>query len=298
MNSTYIGIEAGGTKVVCATGTGPDDLGELHRIPTTQPAETLGAIAEFVRANADRAAAIGLATFGPVDLQEGSPTYGHLTTTPKPGWAGADLLAPLRAVFDGPISVDTDVNGAALGELRWGAGRGLDSLVYVTVGTGIGGGAVIAGRPVHGLLHPEMGHLLPRRHPQDTFAGRCPSHGDCLEGLACGPAWLERWGAPSHELSEDQRRLGIEIQAHYLAQLVHSLVLTMSPERIVFGGGVMSEPAVLPTTRRAAVEMLAGYVDAPQMVTMEDYVVAPGLGDRAGVLGAIALAADAVAATT
>lgn len=296
MAARYVGVEAGGTKVVCGTGSGPDDLGDVVRIPTATPAATLGAVVDYVAARAGDIAAVGVATFGPVDLVAGSPTYGHLTTTPKPGWAGADLLGPLRAVFDGPIGLDTDVNGAALGELRHGAGQGLSSLAYVTVGTGIGGGLVIDGRPVSGVAHPEMGHLLPRRHPDDDFAGRCPSHGDCLEGLACGPAWLDRWGVTSADMDEAARRAAVEVEAYYLAQLMTTLVLTASPERIVLGGGVLAEPSLLPAVRARTVELLAGYVDVPAVTTgIDGYVVAPGLGDRAGVVGAIELARDAAA---
>lgn len=287
----YVGIEAGGTKVVCGTGTGPDDLGDLVRIPTTTPPETLGAVARYVEGRAGSTDAVGLATFGPVDLVEGSPTHGRLTTTPKPGWAGADLLSPLRAVFDGPIGLDTDVNGAALAELAHGAGRGLSSLAYVTVGTGIGGGAVVDGRTVTGLAHPEMGHLLVRRHPDDGFPGRCPSHGDCLEGLACGPAWLDRWGATSAEMAPEQRVAAVEVEAFYLAQLAMTLVLTLSPQRIILGGGVLAEPLLLPTVRTRTQALLAGYVDVPALAEgIRDYLVPPGLGDRAGVLGAIELA--------
>lgn len=293
MAERWIGIEAGGTKVVCAHGSGPDDLSAPTRIPTTTPEETLRAIVDWVRwclADGD-VAGIGLASFGPLDLDPESPTYGHLTTTPKPGWAGADLLGPLREVFDGPIAIDTDVNGAALGEVRWGAGADVPSLAYVTIGTGVGVGAIVEGAPLHGLLHPEAGHILVRRHPDDPFAGRCPSHGDCLEGLACGPAWLDRWGVTSEQMDPETLERAVSIQASYLGQLVGTLVLVLSPHRIVFGGGVMGQPGLLARTRAAAAEVLNGYVDVPALTDgMDRYLLAPGLGDRAGVLGAIALA--------
>lgn len=298
MNSTFIGIEAGGTKIVCGTGTGPGDLGTIVRMPTTTPEKTMGAIAGYVadrQAEGTKVAAVGLASFGPLTLDVGSPSYGHLGRTPKAGWADADLLGPIRRVFDGPIGLDTDVNGAALGELRWGAGEGLQSLAYVTVGTGVGVGAIVGGRPIHGLLHPEMGHILVRRHPDDPFAGRCPSHGDCLEGLACGPAWLDRWGAPSPDLPEDIRRRAVEIQAYYLGQLVMSMVLSYSPHRIVMGGGVLAEESLLPAVRSTAVDLLSGYIAVPPLTgDLSDFLHSPGLGNNAGVLGAIALAHDAL----
>ena len=183
----FAGIEAGGTKVVCAVGTGPDDLSAVMSIATTTPAETLERTIAHLQAQPP-GDAIGIASFGPVDLHRDSPTYGSITSTPKPGWRDTDVVGAVRAAFDVPVGFDTDVNGAALAEGRWGAARGLDTFVYVTVGTGIGGGAVVSDRVVHGLLHPEMGHLMVRRHPDDRYAGACPYHGDCLEGLAAGPA--------------------------------------------------------------------------------------------------------------
>lgn len=290
----YAGIEAGGTKFVCAVGTGPDDLADVTTFPTGGPDDTLRRVVEFVgRHGVD---AIGVASFGPIDLRPGSPGYGSITSTPKPGWRGTDVVGPLHAAFDVPVGFDTDVNGAALGEARWGAASDVGSCVYVTVGTGVGGGAVIAGRPVHGLLHPEMGHLTVRRHPDDPYDGNCPYHGDCLEGMAAGPALEARWGVPAPELAGGDLRRAVAIEASYLAQLAATAIYVLSPERLVFGGGVMHLDGLLDATRARLVDLLRGYVDVPQLADdVDGYLVRPGLGDRAGVLGAIALAADAAA---
>ena len=237
--------------------------------------------------------AIGVASFGPVDLDPASPTWGYVTTTPKPGWAHTDLVGPLRAAFGAPVGFDTDVNGAALAEARWGAGRHLASLVYVTVGTGIGGGAVVNGRPVHGLVHPEMGHLPLPRHPDDGFVGRCPFHRDCAEGLASGPAIHERWGRPGEELPADHPAW--ELEGWYLGALAAALTLTLSPHRLVFGGSVCKAPGLLEHARSALVDRLAGYVCSPALEHgASQYLVAPELGDDAGILGAVELARRAV----
>ena len=214
----YAGIEAGGTKFVCAMGTGPEDIRSSVSFPTTSPEETLGRTIEFLRqqGGASTLTAIGVASFGPVDLQPGSPTYGYITTTPKPGWANCDVVGALKQHFDLPVGFDTDVNGAALGEWRWGAAQGLDTFVYLTIGTGIGGGGMVNGKMLHGLVHPEMGHMLLRRDPeQDPFPGSCPYHGGCLEGLASGPALERRWGVRSETLPPDHPAWALE--AHYIA---------------------------------------------------------------------------------
>ena len=291
------GIEAGGTKFVCATGTGPDELRAEARFPTTTPDETIGRAIEFFRreASAEPLAAVGIASFGPIDLDLGSSTWGHITSTPKPGWARTDLAGPVARALAVPVGFDTDVNGAALGEHRWGAARGLDSFVYLTVGTGIGGGAMIRGRLLHGLVHPEMGHLLIARRADDDYPGRCPFHGSCLEGLACGPAIEERWGAGAEELEPDHPAW--ELEAHYLALGLANLVGALSPRRFVLGGGVMEQRQLFPLVRRKLAELLNGYVRAAEIMDEnEEFIQAPGLGRRSGVLGAIALAERAAAA--
>lgn len=297
----YGGIEAGGTKFVCCVGTGPDDLRAETRFPTTTPEETLGRAVAFFReqhrATGEPLLGLGVACFGPVDLDPVSATYGHVTTTPKPGWAGADVVGFLQDALGVPIGFDTDVNGAAMGEVRWGAGQGLDPFVYLTIGTGIGGGAIVNGAPLHGLVHPEMGHVRVRHDTvRDPFPGVCPFHGDCLEGLASGPALARRWGAPAETLPADHPAW--ELEAGYLAQLTADLVCTLSPRRIVLGGGVMAGPGVWPTLRRETQRLLAGYISAPAVLErIDDYLVPPGLGERSGRLGALALARDAAVAT-
>ena len=287
------GVEAGGTKIVCAVGVGPDRLLDRTTIPTTTPAETLARVVEYFRrqrAAGRDIAALGVASFGPLDLAVDSDTFGHITTTTKPGWAGTDLVGTLRRGLDVPIALDTDVNGAAYGEHRWGAGRGNDTVAYVTVGTGIGGGAIVRGMPLHGLLHPEMGHLHVQRHPADDFAGWCPFHGDCLEGLASGPAIERRVGRAAVDLGAAHQDT-VLIEAHYLAQLMTSLIYMLMPHRIVIGGGVLNLTGLIEAVRAATTVRLGGALDAvPMTGRMDEYIVEPGLGALSGVLGALGLA--------
>ena len=291
----YGGIEAGGTKFVCVVGSGPDDIRAEQRIATTTPDETLVAVRRFfadAREVHGPIAALGVGSFGPVDLRPGSPRFGWITSTPKPGWADTDLVGPLRDAFGVPVAFDTDVNAAAVGEWRWGAAQGLSSVLYLTIGTGIGGGALGDGRPIHGLVHPEMGHVrVPHDVAADPFKGCCPFHGDCLEGLASGPAIQARWGAPAESLSPDHPAWALEAQ--YLALALHNYVCTLSPERIVIGGGVAGVSGLLAQVRRALGELLNGYICTTALTDeLDAYVVPPGLGSRSGVLGAMALAAD------
>lgn len=281
----YGGIEAGGTKFVCAVGTGPDDITDRVRIPTTTPEETLGAVARYF---SDRPVdGVGIATFGPVETRRSRPEYGQITTTPKPGWQGADLIGAVRSVLDVPVTVDTDVNGAALAEARWGAGRGLRNVLYVTVGTGLGGGAAIDGRPLAGLVHPEMGHVSVERRVGDDFPGVCPYHGDCLEGMASGPAMNARWGRPAEELGP-QLDEALAVESHYLAAGFRQFVFTLAPEVIVMGGGVSHLPGIHRAVNQRLVEQMVGYAVQPEH--SDGFVVPPGLGDDAGIAGALALA--------
>lgn len=290
----YGAIEAGGTKFVCAVGTGPDDLRAVERFPTTLPAETLGRALAFFRRQPEPIAALGVGSFGPVDLDAASPTYGHVTSTPKAGWAGAAVVAPLGEALGVPVAFDTDVNAAALGEHRWGAARGLHTFVYLTVGTGIGGGALVEGRRLHGVLHPEMGHVPVPREAGDAFAGTCPYHGDCLEGLAAGPALAARWGQPAEALAPGHPAWDLE--ARYLASALAGYVLTLAPQRLILGGGVMQQAQLFPLVRRHLLRRLGGYFQARALTEAVDtYVVPPALGDRAGVLGGLALAQEAAA---
>ena len=289
----YGGIEAGGTKFNCAIGSGPGELAAEARFPTTTPAETLAATLDFFQNQQARLgplAAIGVGSFGPLDPQPGSPTYGYLTSTPKPGWKDTDIVGPLTRAFGVPVGFDTDVNAAALGEGLWGAGQGLNNLVYITVGTGIGGGGLVDGRPIHGLLHPEMGHMrVPHDWQADPFAGNCPYHGDCFEGLSNGPAMALRWGQPAETLPPDHPAWPLE--AHYLALGLVNIIVTLSPQRIVLGGGVMSQLHLFPLIRTEVARLLNGYLQTPWIQDrLDEYIVPPGLGARAGVLGAIALA--------
>jgi fructokinase len=287
-------IEAGGTKFVCAVGRDRLDVVAETRIPTTSPEATLAAVARFFATAEARFGAVesfGIATFGPVDLDARSTTWGRILDTPKAGWSGADLVGPFRRRFGRPVALETDVNAAALAEHRWGAGQGVHSLAYVTVGTGIGGGAVVGGRTLAGFLHPEMGHLRVRRDARDLeFAGTCPFHGDCLEGLACGPAIRARWGATLDELAPGHE--AYSIVGHYLGQLAATLALVLSTERIVFGGGVGANGALLAEIRAATSRVLNGYLPLERAArSLDEYVVAPGLGDRSGIDGAFLLAA-------
>ena len=286
------GIETGGSKWECAVGTGPEDLAATETIPTTTPAETIGrAVAFFERAGP--VDAIGIGSFGPLDANPASPTWGHVTTTPKPGWAHTDVGQEIRRRLGVPVAFDTDVNAAALGEHTWGAARGLDTFCYVTVGTGIGGGGMARGNLLHGLVHPEFGHMrIPHDREADPFAGSCRYHGDCLEGLASGRAIEARWGRPAADLDGDGRVWALE--ASYLALGFVSVICVLSPERIVVGGGVMSEPSLLPLVRSEVTRLLNGYLDNPAVTeNMATYLTLPALGSRSGVLGAIALARTA-----
>jgi len=299
MQRLWGGIEAGGTKFVCAVGTGPDDIRAEARIPTTSPQETIAQSIEFFRAQIPKhgpLAAVGIASFGPVDPDPSSPTFGYITSTPKPGWRDTNFAQAVGKALSVPVGLDTDVNAAALGEWRWGAGRGIDTLIYLTIGTGIGGGGLIDGRPLHGLIHPEMGHLrIPHDLQRDPYPGHCPFHGDCWEGLACGPAITARWQQPSDTLPAGHPAW--ELEAHYIALALMNIICTLSPRRIILGGGVMAHEPLLPMIRSQVQELLGGYVQSPAILqTIDQYIVAPGLGHRSGVLGAMVLAEQALAA--
>lgn len=285
--AVYGAIEGGGTKFICGIGTREGKILDYLSIPTTTPEETLDqAIAYF----SDKGvASIGIGTFGPIDVNPASPSYGSVTKTPKPHWSGFDLVGYVKKRLNIPIGFDTDVNAAALGETVWGAAKGLSSCLYLTVGTGIGGGAVVEGKLVHGLAHPEMGHISVRRHPEDTYEGSCPFHSDCLEGLAAGPAIEKRWGKKAYELeaSHDAWRF----QSYYIAQALVNYILILSPEKIILGGGVMNQNHLLPMIREQVQTLLNGYVHhAAILEGIDDYIVSPGLGDKAGLSGALALA--------
>lgn len=280
-------IEAGGTKFVCGIGTEDGTVLERVSFPTTTPEETMAQVFNFF---ADKGVeAIGAGFFGPIDPVKGSPTYGSITTTPKPHWSNYNVVNALKERFDVPVGFDTDVNGAALGEHTWGAAQELDSCLYITIGTGVGAGAVVDGKLIHGLSHPEMGHIVVRRHPDDTYEGTCPYHKDCLEGLAAGPSLGKRWGITGAELTPDHPAW--EMEAYYLAQALMNYVLVLSPQRIVMGGGVMKQQQLFPLIRKKLQELLNGYVSHPSLnQDIDQFIVPPGLGDNAGLCGALALA--------
>ena len=284
----YGGVEAGGSKWVCGVGTGLEDLRAEEIVPTTTPEETIDRVASFFERHGP-VAALGIGCFGPVDLDPSSPGWGSITTTPKPGWARTAVAPTLRERLSVPVAFDTDVNVAALAEHRWGAAREVDTLCYVTVGTGIGGGVLVDGRPLHGLVHPEIGHLrVDHDRGADPFDGACPFHGDCWEGLASGRALEARWRMPAAELDDEA---AWKLEATYLARGLVSVIYVLSPQRIVLGGGVMRRPGLLPLVREEISRLVNGYLDAPALDRgIADFVVSPGLGARAGMLGAIALA--------
>ena len=273
------GIEAGGAKFICGAGTGPGDL-QTVRIPTTSPGETVSAAVAWLRTHEVRA--VGIGSFGPVDLDPESASYGHITHTPKAAWRNYNLVGAVREALGVPVGFDTDVNAAALAESRWGAGRDVADFLYVTVGSGIGGGAFVSGKLLHGAAHPEMGHIrVPHDWVRDPYPGTCPFHGDCLEGLASGPAIEDRWRCAAADLPDDHPAW--ELEADYLAQGLANFACILSPARILVSGGVMRRQHLYHAIRRNLPDILKGYVEVPD-------IGPPGLGDRAGVLGALALA--------
>lgn len=284
-------IEGGGTKFVCGIGAEDGTIRETVTIPTTTPEETMGrAMAYFADKGIE---AIGIGTFGPIDVNAASPSYGHVASTPKPHWSGYDIVGCVKRELGVPVGFDTDVNAAALGELLWGAAQGLQSCLYMTIGTGIGAGAVAEGKLVHGLTHPEMGHIIVRRHPEDKYAGHCPFHTDCLEGLASGPAVEARWGKRASELGETHAAWAM--QSYYIAQALVNYTLILSPEKIILGGGVMHQSHLFPLIREQVKRLLNGYVQHAALLNdIDRYIVMPGLGDKAGLSGALALAVKAV----
>jgi fructokinase len=288
----YGGIEAGGTKFVCMIAGGPDDIRAEVRFPTSTPDETLDHAIDFFKQHAISLRAIGVGSFGPIDLQRDSATYGYITSTPKPNWANTDLVGRLKSALNVPIAFDTDVNAAAYGEYRWGALQSCDPGIYLTIGTGIGGGVIVHGKPLHGLIHPEIGHMLiPHDRTIDPFPGACPFHQDCFEGLASGPAMNKRWGQPAEELLIDHR--GWDLEAKYTAYALCNLIVSYSPQRIVLGGGVMQRQEIFPLICHHVQNILNGYVQAPEIVDhIPRFIVSPGLGTRSGILGSIALAME------
>ncbi len=296
------GIEAGGTKFVCGVGTGPDDV-RTTQFPTSTPDITVASAIKFFQSEGGgRIEAVGIGSFGPVDLDPTSATYGHITSTPKLGWENFNLLGAVQQALGVPAALDTDVNVALLGEEKWGAANKLSDAVYLTIGTGIGGGVLAHGQLIHGFLHPEIGHLrIPHDRVKDPFEGLCRFHGDCLEGLASGPAIEARWGVPAATLPPDHPAWALE--AHYLALALTNLTVTLCPRRILLGGGVMQQAHLFPLIRGEFSALLNGYIRRREvMEDLEEYIQPPGLGSKAGIAGALVLAqnvfSDAMLART
>ncbi|MEH6943248.1 ROK family protein [Bacillus sp. JJ722] len=279
----YGGIEAGGTKFVCAVGNQHGDIIERISVETTTPKETMEEVISFF--GKFDIASIGIGSFGPIDVNEESSTYGSITTTPKLAWRGYPFVAAMKEAFHVPVGFNTDVNVAALGEVTYGAAAGLDSCLYITIGTGIGAGAVVRGELLKGLSHPEMGHILVRRHPQDTYVGNCPYHKDCLEGLAAGPAIKARWGKRGMDLQNQQEVW--EIEGYYIAQALMQYILVLSPKKIIIGGGVMKQKQLFPIIYRHVTKLINHYVELP---AGSEYIVSPKLGDNSGIIGSLILA--------
>ena len=288
----YGGIEGGGTKFICAIGTGPEDIRGRVQFPTTTPAETIGKARDFFQHYIQRVPlkALGIVSFGPLDLDKRSPTYGYVINTPKAGWTDVNLVGTFQDALKLPVAIDTDVNGAAFGEWTWGAARGLNNFIYLTIGTGIGGGGIVNRQLMHGLVHPEMGHIrIPHDLNRDPFPGSCPFHGDCWEGLASGASLEKRWGKQPEEIPADHPAWTLE--AGYLALGVVNLFYTLSPQRIILGGGVLKTAGLLPAIHREVKNLLHNYLSSVKIIgKIDHYLVSPQLGDMSGVLGAIALA--------
>ena len=279
-------VEAGGTKFICGLGTEDGKIIDRINIPTTTPEETMKQVIEYFKDK--EFDVMGVGSFGPIDPVKESATYGYITKTPKPYWSDYNIIGELKKHFDVPMEFDTDVNGAALAESWWGSGKGLKNVMYITVGTGIGAGAVVDGKMLQGLTHPEMGHIFLKRHKDDNYAGKCPFHKDCLEGLASGPAIEERWGKKGVALADDEKVW--EMEAYYLAQGLINYILILSPQKIIMGGGVMKQQQLFPLIRKNVQKFLNGYVHKKEILEdIDDYIVYPGLGDEAGFIGSIAL---------
>lgn len=282
----YGAIEAGGTKFVCAVSDKQLEIKERVSIPTTTPEETLKQVFDFF--DQYTLASIGIGSFGPIDVNEKSATYGYVTSTPKTAWKNFNFLGAVKQRYGIPVAWTTDVNAAAYGELKKGSAQGTESCLYLTVGTGIGGGAVVDGKVLSGFGHPEMGHLLVSMHPDDDFEGVCPYHGNCLEGVAAGPAIEKRYGKKGYELAEDKKVW--EIEAFYLAQALVNYTLILSPEKIILGGGVMKQTQLLSMIKEQFTQLMAGYVATP---SLDEYIVTPELEDNAGITGCLLMAIEA-----
>ena len=283
-------LEAGGTKMVCAVGKEDGSVLEQVSIPTTTPEETIPQILDYFKSK--EIGALGVAAFGPVDVKPASPTYGFILNTPKIPWRNCDLLGQLKRELAIPIGLDTDVNGSCLGEMTYGCARGLENVIYITIGTGVGVGVCCGGKLVHGMLHPEGGHILLSRHPKDPKGGICPNHPNCLEGFACGPSIEARWGKKAAELADEP--LVWEIESYYIAQALVDFIMILSPQKIILGGGVMHQEQLFPLIRRQVKEWDGGYLSTPELEDLEHYIVPASLGGDQGIMGCIKLGLNAL----
>ena len=285
----YGALEAGGTKMVCATGLEDGTITDQVSIPTGEPDTTIPKIIGYFKDK--KISALGIASFGPLDLDRSSPTYGYITTTPKSGWENYNIVGVMKNALNVPIGFDTDVNGSLLGEVTFGDSKGLSDVVYITIGTGIGGGVMTNGKLLHGMLHPELGHMLMCPHPDDTYAGKCPFHKNCFEGMASGPAIEKRWGAKAETLAASEKVW--QLEAYYIGQAIVNLILTISPKRIILGGGVMHQTQLFDMIRTEVGKQLNGYLKTPRLDDLEDYIVPASLNDDQGIMGCIRLATEA-----
>ena len=285
-------LEAGGTKMVCAIGDENGNILERVSIPTGTPEDTMPPMIEFFRGKG--ISALGIGCFGPVDLDKKSPTYGYITSTPKLAWTNYPIVAEFEKALGVPVGFDTDVNAAALGEATWGCTKDVENSIYITIGTGVGVGVIANGKPYHGMIHPEGGHILLARHPDDPMVGSgCPFHENCMEGLAAGPSLEKRWGVKGAELAD---RMDVwEMEAWYIGQAITNYIMILSPERIICGGGVMHQPCLLPLIRREVARQMNGYIKGKGMDDLDNYIVGVSLNDNQGAMGAVKLAMDALA---
>lgn len=288
----YGALEAGGTKMVCAVGDEDGNLLETKTFPTLTPKETIPQLISFFQQY--EISALGIGCFGPIDLDRQSPTYGYITTTPKLAWQHFDICGAFRDALHVPIGFDTDVNGACLGEMLYGAAKGLHSVVYITIGTGVGMGVCVDNHLLHGMMHAEAGHMLVRKHKGDEFTGACPYHGDCLEGLCAGGSIEKRYNKKAYLIEEED--IVWNYTGDYIAQAIVNMILTVSPQRIIIGGGVMKQKHLLPIIRSQVPKILRNYVKTKELEDMNEYIVEPGCGEQQGILGALRLGVDAAGA--
>lgn len=284
------GLETGGTKMVCAVGNENGEIIEKEIIPTTTPDETLKKIIGYFQDK--NIQALGVACFGPLDLDTSSDTYGYIKATPKPGWKDYNIVGTLKEGLSVPVGLDTDVNGALLGEVTYGSAQGYEDAIYLTIGTGIGGGVMSGGKLIHGMVHPELGHMLLAKREDDNYVGKCPYHGTCFEGLASGPAIEERWGIKGEQLSDHNEVW--ELESYYIAQAIVTCIMVLSPRIIILGGGVMEQKQLFPLIRNKVKEMLHGYIQSKELDDIEHYIVPSSLNGEQGIKGALVLAKEAL----